>query len=384
MQLSNPVDHLSAILLAAGLMALVHAPQAYAAGFDCSKASSAIEKAICADPGLSTLDGELSAVYSKALASAPDREALKGEQRQWLTQIRNKCLDNQCLAEVYRKRIAEIAGLGSAPVTAAPTAPLASISAEISAISVAAAPVDERVAEAHQEAAPVAVHPAPLPSALVVGAPAAIPAYQAPVPTVADPQFSGTGETVSVQGEGLTSLQKKLIGAILLLNAVVSVFLHRKGSLTIYSDYTDATFTSLVPLAALAFYFGAKFFEAPEQISIVAATCVLALMLLFVVKATFQQNRNILMAIVALTAKLTIIVAYYAAMVFLLFGSGSARRKGERRDSFEARQRREARQNQAIMAALTAAFVSLTAWICREEEFTSLGDYVSFRRTANA
>ncbi len=86
----------------------------------------------------------------------------------------------------------------------------------------------------------------------------------------------------------------------------------------------------------------------------------------------------------ALVAKLTIIVVYYAGMAFLIFGSGSARRKGERRDSFEARQRREARQNKAMMAAFTAAFVFLTAWVCREDEFSSLGDYVSFRRTANA
>lgn len=389
MKFGTLAGRLSAILVAVGIAGGVFAPEARAAGFDCAKASTVVEKTICGDPKLSSLDEELSAIYSKAMASAVDRDAMKGEQRRWLTQVRNKCVDALCLEEAYRVRFAELGG--RAPVAIEPVpAPVVQAPVEVPP---APAPVAEPVAEARQEAPPPDVRPEPAPSVPVVAAPEPTPAYQVPspayqtpAPTVAEPQFSGNAGAVPVQqvSEGLTSLQMKIIGAILLLNAIVAVFLHKKGSLTIYSDYTDATFTSVAPLVALAVYFGAAFFEAPESVSKAAGAVTLALMLLFVLKSTFQANRNVLLALVALTAKLTIIVVYYAGMAFLIFGSGSARRKGERRDSYEARQRREARQNRAMMAALTAAFLFLTAWVCREDEFTSLGEYLSFRRTANA
>lgn len=386
MKIAAFAGRLSAMLLAVGIAAGVLAPEARAAGFDCSKASTAVEKAICGDPKLSSLDEELSAAYSKALSSAVDRDAMKAEQRRWLTQVRNKCVDALCLEEAYRVRFTEIDE--RPPVAVEPVQPPVQefVATPPAETPPASAPVAEPIAEARQDAAPATVLPEPLPSAPV---PVPTPAYQspmqqAPAPTVADAQSPGNAGTVSAHAEGLTSLQMKVIGAILLLNAMVAVFLHRKGSLTIYSDYTDATFTSMAPLVALGVYFGAAFFEAPENVSKAAGAVTLALMLLFVLKSTLQANRNVLLALVALMAKLTIIVVYYAGMAFLLFGSGSARRKGERRDSFEARQRREARQSRAMMAALTAAFVFLTAWVCREDEFTSLGDYLSFRRTANA
>lgn len=387
MNIADLAGRLSAMLLAVGIAAGVFAPEARAAGFDCSKASTVVEKAICGDPKLSSLDEELSVVYSKGLSSAVDRDAMKAEQRRWLTQVRNKCVDTLCLEEAYRVRFAEIGE--RVPVAVEPVQPTAQepVATAPAETPPASAPVAEPAAEVRHEAAPVTVVlPEPLPSAPVS---VPTPAYQAPVqqataPTAADSQIPGNAGNVPAQAEGLTSLQMKVIGAILLLNAIVAIFLHRKGSLTIYSDYTDATFTSVAPLVALGVYFGAAFFEAPENVSKAAGAVTLALMLIFVLKSTFQANRNVLVALVALVAKLTIIVVYYAGMAFLLFGSGSARRKGERRDSFEARQRREARQNRAMMAALTAAFVFLTAWVCREDEFTSLGDYLSFRRTANA
>lgn len=384
MQFGNFAGRLSAILLAVGLAVAVHAPQAEAAGFDCSKASTAVEKAICGDPKLSSLDEELSAIYSRAMSSAVDRDAMKAEQRRWLTQVRNKCVDAMCLEDAYRVRFAELGGFAAPPVAAEPIHTPVAAEPPPAPVASEPAPVAAAVAEPEARQEVPAVQPVPS----VVAAPPAYqapaPTYQAPAPTVTDPQFSGNAGTVPAQTEGLTSLQMKIIGAILLLNAIAAVVLHKKGSLTIYSDYTDATFTSVAPLLALGVYFGAAFFEAPEQVSKAAGVVTLALMAIFVVKSTFQANRNVPLAIVALVAKLTIIVVYYAGMAFLIFGSGSARRKGERRDSFEARQRREARQNKAMMAAFTAAFVFLTAWVCREDEFSSLGDYVSFRRAANA
>lgn len=78
--------------------------------FDCAKASTFSEKAICTDTLLGKLDGALAENYKYMLASDIGdgaRGDLKSTQRKWLA-ARNKCIDNQCLAGTYRKRIDEV------------------------------------------------------------------------------------------------------------------------------------------------------------------------------------------------------------------------------------------------------------------------------------
>lgn len=78
--------------------------------FDCTKASTFSEKAICSDPLLGKLDGALSENYKYMLASDIGdgaRNDLKTTQRKWLME-RNKCTNSQCLANTYRKRIDEV------------------------------------------------------------------------------------------------------------------------------------------------------------------------------------------------------------------------------------------------------------------------------------
>ncbi|UEP33164.1 MULTISPECIES: lysozyme inhibitor LprI family protein [unclassified Burkholderia] len=83
---------------------------AHAAGFDCTKAASPTEKAICADPGLSSLDGQLAAAWKKALAKGGDTAALKAAQLQWLKQ-RDRCgNDVLCVGDRYRERLASLNG----------------------------------------------------------------------------------------------------------------------------------------------------------------------------------------------------------------------------------------------------------------------------------
>lgn len=86
-------------------------PQAtWTPSFDCTKASTFSEKAICSDPSLGKLDGALSENYKYMLASDIGdgaRSDLKTTQKNWLAD-RNKCTDNRCLASTYRKRIDEV------------------------------------------------------------------------------------------------------------------------------------------------------------------------------------------------------------------------------------------------------------------------------------
>lgn len=75
--------------------------------FDCTKAATFSEKVICSDPLLGKLDGALSENYKYMLGSDigdAARNDLKTTQKKWLTE-RNKCTNNQCLVDAYRKRI---------------------------------------------------------------------------------------------------------------------------------------------------------------------------------------------------------------------------------------------------------------------------------------
>jgi uncharacterized protein len=68
----------AALLLAAPLMA-------HAASFDCAKAGTPSEKAVCASPKISGLDGQLADAFRTALKNHPDKtDALKLDQRHWL------------------------------------------------------------------------------------------------------------------------------------------------------------------------------------------------------------------------------------------------------------------------------------------------------------
>lgn len=78
--------------------------------FDCTKASSFSEVAICSDSLLGKLDGALSENYRYMLAADIGDGAksnLKITQKKWLSE-RNSCTDNQCLTATYRQRIDEI------------------------------------------------------------------------------------------------------------------------------------------------------------------------------------------------------------------------------------------------------------------------------------
>lgn len=80
-----------------------------AASFDCAKASTNIEKMICADKSLSSMDEQLSAIYQKGLESAGDKDSFKKEQRAWL-KIRNACADALCVMQSYHARINTFSG----------------------------------------------------------------------------------------------------------------------------------------------------------------------------------------------------------------------------------------------------------------------------------
>lgn len=94
-----------------GLTVLTALPLASrAAGFDCAKAASPTEKAICATPALSQFDSELASAWKASLVQSQNGSGLKRAQQQWL-RLRNACGDDKsCIADRYKERLAALAG----------------------------------------------------------------------------------------------------------------------------------------------------------------------------------------------------------------------------------------------------------------------------------
>ena len=76
-----------------------------AASFDCSKAASKNELAICSDPELSSLDEVLAATYKQTRSIVTDTKKLRNEQVNWIKSVAT-CEGNvDCLIGAYRDRI---------------------------------------------------------------------------------------------------------------------------------------------------------------------------------------------------------------------------------------------------------------------------------------
>lgn len=89
--------------------------RAPAPSFDCRKAKTAIEKAVCADAKLARLDRQMAETYeaklSEASYDADSMKKLKDEQRAWLATTLKACntaAPGPCLAKAYAARTAKL------------------------------------------------------------------------------------------------------------------------------------------------------------------------------------------------------------------------------------------------------------------------------------
>ena len=84
-----------------------------AASFNCQRASTAIEKAICANPEINDADEQLAILFRKAKSSKDSNEIAK-EQQAWI-KARNKCQDKACVLSMYRDRITTLSAMFGPP-----------------------------------------------------------------------------------------------------------------------------------------------------------------------------------------------------------------------------------------------------------------------------
>jgi uncharacterized protein len=93
------------LMMVAGLVWVV---AAQAASFDCVKAGTKVEKLICENRIVSSLDENVDLAYLRALERADDRQKVTQEQRDWLKNDRNVCPDTDCLLHSYASREEEL------------------------------------------------------------------------------------------------------------------------------------------------------------------------------------------------------------------------------------------------------------------------------------
>lgn len=125
--------HLTSIFkphLLCGLGALLMAAPHLARAIDCQKASTDIEKAVCADTDVMALDEQLTRALAAALQSHPsEQHALLLDERHWLARRDASCTAgqdgaskmHQCLTEAYRARLSVLQQAASSTSAAAPT-----------------------------------------------------------------------------------------------------------------------------------------------------------------------------------------------------------------------------------------------------------------------
>ncbi len=94
----------------AALLIIAEWQPAGAASFDCSKAETVDEKAICANPQLNDADVEMSALHTqlKPLLGMGARGDLEDEQAAWLKRRAGCGGDRTCLGEAYEDRVRQL------------------------------------------------------------------------------------------------------------------------------------------------------------------------------------------------------------------------------------------------------------------------------------
>lgn len=116
-------DDLVIRVVAALLLLMLAAPAAQAASFDCGKASTSFERAICASPDLSMQDEVMAQAYATALGglSKAAADEIKSVQHDWLGYAERICSDDakpiegtytdeqaQCLGASFAARIKDL------------------------------------------------------------------------------------------------------------------------------------------------------------------------------------------------------------------------------------------------------------------------------------
>lgn len=311
----------------------------HATSFDCAKASAFAEIQICKDSQLQLQDERINSAYVKALASTQDKPSIRNEQRTWL-KTRDQCTTVDCVADAMESRLAVLKASTRRQELPRPLAK----------------PVSTPTASTQQTISDVL-----------------------PAPRLTQEQSSDTSTPSVGQGRDTNSgaskpstedphaLRPFKVGLLVMgLLLIVCIWLHSRGTMVIYSCYTDALWTSMTPFLTCATYFTARsWLELSTQTAQIAAAVVLGLMLLQVIIQTFRHNGFTVFFLLAIYAKILLFSLYFLCMAVLIFGGAKT-----------AAQRRKQR-NLALGGSVL--FALLTGWMTRTRSFSHIDDYIAGR-----
>lgn len=222
------MSKLAKLLVVGGLV--FAAVPVMSASFDCAKAASRIENAICASPVLSGLDSDLDAAYRATLADSSNPKGVRQAQREWLKANRNRCGDEACLRTVYQQRISALARTSIAQAPAADSAfPAPTGAAPEKAPALASA--EGTVATPTEPAPAMARVPTPelaaLPTSPAITSPA-VASSQAIEPTAAAPQGPVVQKSAMADGKSMFMLLPA--GALLVWGLTAVLAMRRRRS----------------------------------------------------------------------------------------------------------------------------------------------------------
>lgn len=313
-----------------------------ATSFDCSKASTYSEIQICNSPELQLQDEKLNSAYVQSLGRSGDKAALRSEQRAWVKQ-RDMCSTTECVARAMELRID---ALSDVSVLKPSPSPSPSAAAKVNSIQSPSAPK------------------------AAVDASATAPTSSTPVATDQSaakvrPQ-PGTAQQATPRSEAIDVKTLKIGSFVMAVLLLICIWLHSRGSMVIYSCYTDALWTTMTPFLSVGAYFIAhSWLELSTDTSVITAVVVAGLMSLQIIIQTFRSNGFSLFFLLALYAKLVLLSIYFLSMGALILGGG--------RTASDRRRRR----NWALGSSVL--FAALTSWMCRNRQFSHIDDYIAGR-----
>ncbi|QOF85670.1 MULTISPECIES: lysozyme inhibitor LprI family protein [unclassified Pseudomonas] len=304
-----------------------------ATSFDCEKANSYAEKTICASAPLQRLDEELNSEYVKTLGRMPDQAKgqVRQAQREWLKR-RDACKTPSCVSVAITDQIRALAfwGIEQGVPKQSPESTYQ--------------PQKSEAGGDHQ------------------------PAIQQKAgdreTSVVHPKVVSPAASTNAAESTANSQPFKIALVAMILVLLICIWLHSRGSMTIYQDYTDALWTTVTPILSVGAFFLVKWLEFSDEIAAWIALAVLVLMGLQILVQTYRSNGPSLYFLLSLYAKVVLFTLYLFLMILLLLGGTT---KTERRR----------RRGWAIAASVMFAF--FTAWICRNRQFSHIDDYLAGR-----
>lgn len=355
-----------------------------AESIDCSSASNFVEKEICSDGMLITLNGMLNSEYDRTYEKAVDKQKLIQSQKEWIT-IRNQCTTQTCLDRMISDRIhalkiflhdereqaqqqrqAELYAEEEARMQRQAQVAAENEKARLNRMAIIAAENEERRSR----------------ELAIKNSNAQVQqSYQ----IAASPSYSSGGNTSTTQSQERSWLSYLFDGPAWkwMLLAMVAITLtamyqHHNETATVYIDYTDAMITNALPLLGLILYLLGSWLELPKSITVMSFYTCIFTAIGFGIYTAYLANGVGVQFVLVVIAKITLVSVFYALIAFWLLALMPTKYKDETKAQAQARNRRGARAVKVQIALVSVGYTFLTRWLCRYGEFAPLSETLSY------